>query len=115
MEKSNSIAVALGLTQENTNETYQREILDRGLNLINKVDTFSDALIGFGQWSKLERLFSEEELSTYEKELLFVGYTVGALKQKKQQELVSPSSDSLSQMEKMIELMERAKKIKDSL
>jgi|APGre2960657373_1045057.scaffolds.fasta_scaffold09539_6 hypothetical protein len=115
MEKSDSIAVALGLTQDNTNEAYQREILDRGVNLLNKEDTFSDALIGFGQWSKLERLFSEEELSTYEKELLFVGYTIGALKVKKQQEMMSPSSDSLSQMEKMIELMERAKKIKDSL
>ncbi len=115
MEKSDSIAVALGLTQDNTNEAYQQEILDRGINLLNKEDTFSDALIGFGQWSKLERLFSEEELSTYEKELLFVGYTIGALKVKKQQEMMSPSSDSLSQMEKMIELMERAKKIKDSL
>jgi len=114
MEKPNSVAACLGLTDDLTIQTYQSEVLDMGLKLLNQEDTFSEVLIRFGQWSKLERLFSEEELSTYEKELLFVGYTIGALKQKKQEEMLS-DSDALSQMEKMIELMERAKKIKDSL
>jgi len=115
MEKRNTITACLGLTDDLENEeTYHDEMLNRGIKLLNEENKFSEVLIRFGQWSKLERLFSEEELSTYEKELLFVGYTIGSLKQKKQEEM-SSNLDALSQMEKMIELMERAKKIKDSL
>ncbi len=112
-KKTGTIAECLGL-DTNSEEKYSQNIFDRCCVVLKEKGLVSDALESLAQWSKMERFFSEEELSDYEKELIFIGYTVGALIEKKKNEALI-DIDSLSKLEKMVELMERAKKLKDDM
>jgi hypothetical protein len=97
-----SISDCLGIGLDNPN--YPKLIGSKVIDVLSKEETISEVLLNLGSWSKMENFFSEEKLTPYEKELLFIGYVVGLRN-------ATSSQDSLTQLEKMVELMERVKKV----
>jgi hypothetical protein len=80
------------------------------MELMKEVNQVSDVLLNGAQTIKVHELFSEEPLSDYERKLLLFSYFTGCNITKMREFSKSGVSD-LGQLEKMVELMERAQKV----
>jgi hypothetical protein len=99
----------------NITDVDSAKIDELSMELMKEVNQVSDVLLNGAQTIKVDELFSEEPLSDYERKLLLFSYFTGC-NVTKMREISKSGTSDLGQLEKMVELMERAQKVmrKDS-
>jgi hypothetical protein len=102
----------------NITDVDSAKLDELSMELMKEVNQVSDVLLNGAQTIKVHELFSEEPLSDYERKLLLFSYFTGCnvTKMREASKIGIGGTSDLSQLEKMVELMERARKVmgKDS-
>jgi hypothetical protein len=94
----------------NITDVDSAKLDELSMELMKELNQVSDVLLNGAQTIKVHELFSEEPLSDYERKLLLFSYFTGCNITKMREFSKSGVSD-LGQLEKMVELMERAQKV----
>jgi len=94
----------------NITDVDSAKIDELSMELMKELNQVSDVLLNGAQTIKVHELFSEEPLSDYERKLLLFSYFTGC-NITKMREISKSGTSDLGQLEKMVELMERAQKV----
>jgi len=94
----------------NITDVDSAKIDELSMELMKELNQVSDVLLNGAQTIKVHELFSEEPLSDYERKLLLFSYFTGC-NVTKMREISKSGTSDLGQLEKMVELMERAQKV----
>ncbi len=94
----------------NITDVDSAKLDELSMELMKELNQVSDVLLNGAQTIKVHELFSEEPISNYERKLLLFSYFTGC-NITKMREISKSGVSDLGQLEKMVELMERAQKV----